>query len=245
MKLSNLIFSLLAAAFLTACGGGSSSSSDSPTTVTYSFITPKVGAQLVFANTLVDNLSNTINRTLVENITAVNPDGTFTTSWIDPSNNSITTGVVNHTFYPQTSGDNSVAQKLNLTVTPPTGSPTNCVFSPHAGGASSPLTAGQNWAFSFTDTCGASSPIAFTESGTFVGTESITVPAGTFNAYKFQSTTTYTLGGTTTTESVTQWRNAANTDSRSLKLVINYTYSGTAPAQGSLVSSTRVLQSYQ
>jgi hypothetical protein len=255
MKQSNLILGLLAASFLAACGGGgggsssngatSATSNNGATAATYSFITPKLGAQSVYVNSLVDNLGNTINRTVVDNVTAVNPDGTFTLAWNDPSNSSITTDVVNHTFYPSTENYNSVAQALNWTVTPSTGSPVNCVASPHGSGAPSPLNAGQNWAFNYTSTCDASSSTSSTQSGTFVGTESIIVPAGTFNAYKFQSTITSTFNATTTTASITQWRNAANADSRSLKTVVNYTYSGAAPPQGSLVSDTRGLQSYQ
>jgi hypothetical protein len=76
--------------------------------------------------------------------------------------------------------------------------------------------------------------------------ESITVPAGTFNAYKFQITLTGTLpSGTTVSQSTTLWRNAASTNSRMLKEVLTYNYSGTPPAQGTTVSVTHQLQGVQ
>jgi hypothetical protein len=243
------LLGILAVTVLTACGGGGgngTASSDSSSATAFNFIPPKVGTELVFASTLVDNLNNTLNRTIIEKVTVVNADGSFTSAWDDPSGDTTTSGVVDLTQYPTTYNYNSAAQGLSLTVTPYTGSPYSCTLSPHGAGAPSPLSAGQTWAFSFTQVCGSDSPLTITQLGTFVGTESVTVPDGTFNAYKFQSTLTYTdSSGTTVVQSITNWRNASDTDSRSLKEVVNYTYSGTAPAQGSLVSSTRILQTYQ
>jgi hypothetical protein len=46
------------------------------------------------------------------------------------------------------------------------------------------------------------------------------------------------------TDTINHWRNAAPTDSRTIKEVVTRTYSGTTPPQGALVSATRVLQSY-
>ena len=238
---------MLAVTVLTACGGGSGTSSGgNSSATTYNFITPKAGTQLVFSETLVDNLNNTLNRTVVENVTSINADGSFTSTWADPSGDTDVSGVVDHTQYPTTFNYNSAAQGLSWGVTPYTYSPYGCAVSPHAAGAPSPLSAGQSWTFSYTQVCGSNPTLTLTQSGTFVGTESVTVPDGTFNAYKFQSTLTYTeSSGTTVVQSITSWRNAAGTDSRSLKDVVNYTYSGSAPLQGSLVSFTRILQSFQ
>ena len=245
----HLMPGLLAAALLTACGGGGQSSPPAAAAtapVTYNFIAPKAGVQLVFANTLVDNLNNTLTRTVIENVTAVNPDGSFTSASRDLSNNISTSGGTDQTFYPTTYNYNSAAQALNWTVTPYSGAAFDCVATPHAGGAPAFLAFGQTWSFSFTEICGGSSSVSFNQIGTFVGIESITVPAGTFKAYKIQSLTTLTTpAGTNITEAITQWRTAQGTDARNLKLVINYSYSGTAPAPGSLVSATTELQSFQ
>jgi hypothetical protein len=239
IAISALVFAL------TACGGAGDSSTDS-LAATYRFITPTAGAKNVFAVTLVDNLNNTLNRTIVESVSTVNADGSFVTMTSDPSNNSVFSGSVDHTVYPTATSYNSSAQETQTVVTPPNGSPTTCTFSPYGAGAPSPLQAGQAWSLMYTESCGGGGSITNTQSGTYVGTESIAVPAGTFTAYKFQSTVSWTTaGGTTVNESITRWRNAASADSRTLKEILNFTYSGTPPAQGSTVSSTRVLQSYQ
>lgn len=235
----------LALACLSACGGGSNSVPSASSTVTYKFITPINGSQSTFAETLVDNLNNSVNRNLLEKVTAVNSDGTFTTVEEDPSNDSIISGTVDHTFYPSTYIHNYAGQVTSLTTSNASGVAISCVASPNLAGAPSPLAVGQNWAFSFTETCNSAAPIDLTQTGTFVDAESVTVPAGTFNAYKFESTIVYTLNGTTVTKLVTHWVNASSSDSRALKTITAYSYSGTAPAQGSLVSDTLLLQNFQ
>ena len=77
------------------------------------------------------------------------------------------------------------------------------------------------------------------------GIETITIAAGTFSAYKFVSTTTWTVNGITRTESATRWRDASGGDTRTLKMVRAIAYSGGTPAAGSLVTGSRELQSYR
>lgn len=230
---------------LTACGGGSGDTSNSPGAV-YRFITPTAGTKAAYAETLVDNLNNTINRTIVHSVLTVNTDGSFVVNDSDPSNNTFFSGSVNHTLYPTTFSYSASAQELQHVIAIPNASPVTCIWSPNGPGAPSPLAAGQAWTSTITETCGGGSAVSYTQTGTYVGMESVTVPAGTFNAYKFQSTLTGTIpGGTTVTQSTTLWRNAASTDSRMLKEVLTYTYSGTPPAQGTTVSVTHQLLGVQ
>lgn len=66
---------LLMSAFLTGCGGGGGANTPAQASpATYSFVRPTLGAHLVFAQTLTDNLNNTINRTMTQDVTAVNAD---------------------------------------------------------------------------------------------------------------------------------------------------------------------------
>lgn len=241
---------------LAACGGGSSNVSGNPNSsgspnsnnnnaVTYTFVTPTLGGQVTYKNTLIDNLNNTLNRTFIRKITAVNGDGSFSYSNYDPSYNSYTTGVVNHTLYPEAINANSVGQTINVTYTPYNGSLTTVTYTPHSGGVPSPLTLGQSWTYSFTQAYSNSSTIInYSESGSFIGTESITVPAGTFTAYKFQRVATYLRpDGVAVTETVTTWKNTSGTFSPFLKSVATYGFSGAAPPQGSTVSDTNELMS--
>lgn len=246
MNRSALYTALFISVALSACGGGggSNSSNASVAMPTYTYVAPQAAAQQVYADTLLDNLNNTVNRTLAVTVTAASAGG-YTATRVDPSHDRVVSGVVDHTFYPTTVNYDAMGRDMNWVVTGASGNPVQCqVTGGQAPGAPSPLTAGQAWTAAYAEVCGAGPGLAYTQIGTFVGIESVTVPAGTFNAYKFVSTTTWTENGRTTTQSISRWRDAAASASRVLKSVATFSYSGTAPPQGALVSETQLLQSF-
>lgn len=236
---------------IAGCGGGSDSAggttatATTTATVTYTFVRPKAGVHLVYAQKLLDNLNNTINRTMTQYITSVNADGSFAVHEEDPAHNRVVSGTVDQSLYPTDYQYNAVGQATSWVVTPATGAAVTCTVTQGNPGAPSPLTAGQSWSVNYLETCGTGAGTAFAQSGTFAGLETITVAAGTFSAYKFTSTVTRTVNGTTQTETVSRWADAASADAYTLKSSSAFTYSGTAPASGALVSETSELQSVQ
>lgn len=236
---------LFVSTLLSGCGGGSGTDAPAHTAaaVTYTFVHPKLGAHLVYAQKLIDNLNNTINRTMVQDVTAVNADGSFSVHEEDPSHNRIVSGSVDHSLYPTDYQYNASGQASSWVTTQSTGAAINCTVSQGYPGAPSPLTVGQAWTVNYVETCGAGT--ALTQSGTLAGVETISVAAGTFSAFKFASTFTRTVNGITRVETVNRWRDASGTDSRVLKATSVFTYSGGTPAAGVLVSETSELQSYQ
>jgi hypothetical protein len=71
-----------------------------------------------------------------------------------------------------------------------------------------------HWSRSFhgsvTMSGGTGNPVSYSQSGPVVDVEAVTVPAGTFVAIKLQSTVTWTgSGGTTRTQTITNWRGLA------------------------------------
>lgn len=248
MTRKHLAAYLLVSAFMTACGGGGGGSGDAPVqaaVATYTFVRPKLGAHLVYAQKLVDNLNNTVSRTMVQDVTAVNADGSFTVHEEDPSHNRIVSGTVDQSLYPTDYHDNASGQAVSWVVTSATGAPVSCAVTQGNPGAPSPMTAGQGWTVNYTETCGTGAGTVFAQSGTFAGLETVTVAAGTFSAYKFTSTVTRTVDGTTRTETVTRWRDAASADSNTLKSTSVFSYSGATPPAGALVSETDELQGFQ
>lgn len=240
--------SLLVSTLCAGCGGGGSGISDSsapPAATTYSFAHPKAGAHLVYGDTLVDNLNNTLNRTLVTDVTALNGDGSYATREQDPSHDQVVSGTVDHTFHTTDNSFNAAGQRLAWSVTGAAGNQVSCAVTAGHAGAPSPLAVGQGWSASYSEVCGAGAGIDYAQAGTLMGEEMLTVPAGTFSAFKFLSTTTWTVNGRATTETVTRWRDASAADSRVLKTLEIFTYAGTAAPQGALMSETLVLQSYQ
>lgn len=235
------------AATLSACGGGGGGSASATVAVaatTYLYAPPQAGAQSVYADTLVDNRANTINRNLVVDVTAVTAAG-YTATEADPTHDRVVSGAVDHTFYPTTYTYDAAGRATAWTVIGASGTPVQClVGGGQLAGAPSPLTVGQAWSATYTEACGGNAGRTYTQTGSFVGIESVTVPAGTFSADKFVSTTTWTSNGLMTTETVTRWRDAAAAGSRVLKSISTFSYSGAEPPQGALVSETQSLQSF-
>jgi hypothetical protein len=70
----------------------------------------------------------------------------------------------------------------------------------------------------------------------------VTVPAATFTAIKLLSTVTWTTSeGTTRTQTITNWRDVAT--SQSVKQVLSISVSGTLPTTGYAVSRQIQLES--
>ncbi len=242
-NLMRFAFLTLLMASLVACGGGGSSGSGAhpPVDRLFLYVVPQVNAQRIYSLTIIDNSSNTINETLRETVTAVNPDGSFVYKQDDPTHTSVTVNGTTYTIDTAIVIDTNSGQELSYVYTPSGGSLTTCTNNPHGRGPDYPLSFGSIWSFSFTRTCGVSA-IVYSQTGSVVGLESVTVPAGTFSALKLQSTVSWTNPqGTTFTETLTNWRDAST--GYSVKEVVSTTYNGTVPTNGYAASVTRELQS--
>jgi hypothetical protein len=242
--LAGLVVSIL----LGACGGGGGDSGSGSTvqaaaTTTYQFVPPKAGAHLVYADQQTDTLNNSLNRTVDDDVTAVNADGTYTVHEEDPSHDHIVSGTVDQTLYPTDFQYGAAGQVVALTVDNGT-TVMHCAFQGNVG-APATLAVGASWNTQYTETCDGGAGVTYTQSGTLAGVETITIAAGTFSAYKIVSTTTWTVNGITRTESLTRWRDASGGDTRTLKFVRAIAYSGGTPAAGSEVTASRELQSYR
>jgi hypothetical protein len=247
MMQRTILACLVAATLLGGCGGGGGSGGDTPVqaamTATYHFVPPKAGAYLVYADRQTDTLNNSLNRTVDDSVTAVNADGTFAVHEEDPSHNHFVSGAVDQTLYPTDFQYDAAGRVTAQTVDRGT-AVTHCTYQ---GGVGAPATlaVGASWNTQYTETCDAGAAVTYTQSGTLAGVETITIAAGTFSAYKFVSTTTWTVNGITRTESATRWRDASGGDTRTLKMVWSIAYSGGTPAAGAPLTSSRELQSYR
>lgn len=209
---------------------------------------PSVGAKNTYTRTLMDNRNNTTTLSYTDEVTAITPGGTgFTLYRQDPSNTIAVTGTVDHSIYPTTIQNNAQGQILALAIKEPSGPSTTCIYSPNNGAAPSPLPVGQGWSLTISDSClNASAPVVVAVTGAMDAVESITVPAGTFNAFKSVATWCWTVNGQTTTQTSTQWTDASGKVPLVLKVVTTFSFSGGAqPPAGTAVSSTDVLQSTQ
>jgi len=235
--------SLTMAATLAAAGCGSGSSLSGPSgNEAYSFGTPTVGASGTVAVTIVDNSGNTINLTQTSTVLSINPDGSFVTLTEEPAGSVIVVDGTTWSTPPTTHTLNHFDQELSYFYTSATtGLVVNCAYDPHGLGPDGPLQVGQTWTLTFTAGCGTSTPITYTQTGSIVDVESVTVPAGTYMALKLQSTVTWTAtDGGSRTETITNWR--ATNGLGSVKQEIAYAYGAPLPTTGYPVSRVIVLQ---
>jgi hypothetical protein len=136
--------------------------------------------------------------------------------------------------------NNASGQELTDVYT--NGAVITCTFDPHGFGPDFPVQVGQTWTLDYTYSCNSMAPTTYTQMGSVIDVESVTVPAGTFSAIKLQSTLTWTdTLGTTRTQTVTNWRDVAT--SISVKEEISYSYSGTLPTNGYPMSRVDLLLS--
>lgn len=241
-----ILAGLVTATLLSACGGGGGTggtAAQAAASVSYRFVPPQAGAHLVYADQQADTLNNTLNRTAVDDVTAVNADGTFAVHEEDPSHNRIVSGAVDQTLYPTDFQYDAAGQVTAMTVNNGT-AVTHCMYQ-GSQGAPATLAVGAGWNTQYTETCNGGAGVTYTQNGTLSGVETITIAAGTFSAYKFVSTTTWTVNGITRTETATRWRDASGGDTRTLKMVRAIAYSGGTPLAGALVTAARELQSYR
>jgi hypothetical protein len=231
---------LTAMASVTGCGGGNDSSPGTGTA--YAFVPPVVNSTRTYGETIVDNANNTIVIGYTQTVITVAADGTITEMQQSTTDSSVIVNGTNYTPLTETETYDGISgQETSYTYTAASGELITCIYDPRDGGPDFPLRVGQTWSISYTFACDTESPVTYEQTGSVVDVESVTVPAGTFNALKLQSTVTWTnLQGTSRTQTVTNWRDIAT--SHSVKEEISIAVSGTLPTTGYPVSREIVLQ---
>jgi hypothetical protein len=137
---------------------------------------------------------------------------------------------------------NGSGQSTSYSFTAANGNAVTCTYNPHGVGPDFPVMVGTTWSLAYTFGCGTNTPVSYTQTGSVVDVETITVPAGTYSTLKLNSTVQWTdANGTTHTQTVTNWRDISTMIS--VKEVVSIAYSGTIPTNGYPVSSESTLQS--
>jgi hypothetical protein len=226
----------------TGCGGGSGSGvSSSGSGQSYDFVPPPINSVRSYSETVVDNSNNTIDESFTVTVTALNSDGTYVELSEDPSHNSVFVNGTNYSILTETESLNDSGQETSYVYTAAGGGLVTCTYDPHGDGPNFPLSVGNTWTLDYTLACGSGSPVSYSQVGSVADVESVTVPAGTYSAIKLQSTVTWTdSGGTTRTQTVTNWRDVATLIS--VKEQISIAYSGILPTTGYAVSREILLQ---
>jgi len=243
MRGKALIIFAISAATTAGCGGGGGSADTTGSGTSYSFVPPVAGVIRILAETIVDNSNNTIDIGYSDTVSNVNSDGSYAALVQSITGDSSIVNGTNYAVVTQNENYDDSGQELSYTFTGSTGLLVTCSYAPHANGPDFPVEVAQTWQVQYTLSCdNGSAPITYTQQGSVADVESVTVPAGTFTALKFQSTVNWTNAqGTVRNESTTNWRDTKTL--YSVKQQISIAVSGTAPANGYPVSRTIELQS--
>ena len=224
-------------------GGGGLGSSTSGSGTPYPFVAPASGVVRLYSEVVIDNSNNTINIGYSDMTTNVNPDGSY---GADVQSTTGASTIVNGTNYAVTDENGSYSasgQEVSYTFTGASGALVSCTYDPHANGPDFPVEVGQTWQIQYTLSCDdGAATISYQQNGSVVDVESVTVPAGTFTALKFESTVNWTNAqGTVRTETITNWRDTKTL--YTLKQQITIAVSGTPPVNGYPVSRAIELES--
>ncbi len=236
-----------AALLLSACGGGGGGGSGSQS-ASYTFVEPSQGQSQTYAYTLTnfDDTSAGYNYTSV--IDQVNADGSYLMTWV-PHQSSYTLDGTKFGLSTETDTYDNKGQYIEYADgASAINSDFYCYYSYANGGQPASLSPGQSWVNTVSYHCTGSS-IVNTEPSTtvtFVGIESVTVPAGTFSAYKFQyvQTSQGSQAGTSSTSTSTTWYDTSSTSTRIVKSTTLTTVSGYTPAPTGQKSFDMELASY-
>lgn len=214
---------------LAACGGGSGGSSGSSSAGPVqaqnvsTLVAPVQGEKRVYTTTIANLDGATATHSFFETIAQVNADGSYVANWSDDDY------VLDGNHYgndPWTYVYNNVGDIIGLgTIIDPY--PNNCTYTYPSGGRPVTMQTGQTWDDSYVEKCpGNSGGTSTTQNGTYLGVENITVPAGRFQAYKFQLVQPYS---STYTITFTNWYDASSTDSRLVRQLWQYSYGSQTP----------------
>jgi hypothetical protein len=239
MNRGHLILALLSILSLTGCGGAASGASAS-----YGFVTPAVNSTRSYSETITDNASNIIDVGFSDTVTAVNPDGTYVVLSEDPSHQTVIVDGTDYAIVTETGQFDSSGHETSFSYVAADGSQVTCTYDPHGDGPDFPLSIGATWTLQFTYACGSQVPVTYSQQGTVVDLESVTVPAGTYATVKLQSTVTWTdVQGITRTQTISNWRDLSTMMSVKQEISIAYSFSGAVPAMGYPVSRQILLPS--
>jgi hypothetical protein len=227
---------------LAGCGGESSGDPSGGDSTLYAFVTPALNSQRLYAETITDNQHSVILLSYTETVTAVAADGSYTVVQQDQNNESQVVDGTTYFIQDETLSVNNSGQTTAYTFVGTGATPFTCTYVPNGPGPDFPVAVGVTWTLDYTVGCGTQGAIAYVQNGTVVDVESVTVPAGTFNAIKLQSTITWADAlGTMRTQTVTNWRDVLTLVS--VKESLTIAYAGTLPITGYPVSREIVLQS--
>jgi hypothetical protein len=222
-KTTTLAALFAACATLAACGGNGDATSPPPAPLpqTFSYVAPTLGSTDTWTRTLTDSVGTRVTLQLRQRVTQANPDGSEVWIYDDPTGVVETHDGLTFRTTPQVDDVSPSGNVTAYTNTHLDGTQVTCTYGPAGSGTAAAnvgrvtalaarrgesFSIGQTWTSSYTISCAGQTPVTYHATASVIGYETVSVPAGTFQAVKETVVLAYVDNGSASTSSTTLWR---------------------------------------
>lgn len=220
-------------AMLAACGGSGDGPAQAPAPApspaaptVFSYVPPAIGQTDVWTQTQTDTLGNSASMLLRLRVTGGSESGARVYTYDDPTGTRVVQDGLTFWVEPETENLSPTGNVTDYTWTSTTGVQTTCVYGSASSGTSGTQVAadravamgdtrlqslkpGDILNGSYTITCGSNAPITYSTMISVFPLETITVSAGTFQAFKEVVSTSWNHNGFSNSIGITLWRDPA------------------------------------
>jgi len=227
-KTTTLAALLAAGASLAACGGSGDAGPPPPPPPqpqTFSYAPPPLGTSDTWTRTLTDSVGTSVLLQLRQRVTQANADGSEAWTYDDPTAvDEIHDGVTFRTT-PQVDDIAANGNTVDYTNTHVDGTQVTCTYGQPTTGTAianagrvtalaarrgESFSIGQSWTNSYSISCAGQATVNYQAVVDVPGYETVTVPAGTFQAVKQTVHLTWVDNGVAGTSDMTLWRDPAH-----------------------------------
>ena len=220
-----------ACAMLSSCGGGASTPPAPPPAPApvapqqFVYLPPAAGETDVWTRVLTDSAGNSVAMQIRQQIASVDESGVRVVTYDDPTGTDVAEDGLDFRVNPETEHVSATGTASDYTLTSSSGAQTTCVYGTVSGSGTGTaeatrataqglrrlesLSPGEAWNSAYTIACGSAAPVAYSVTAAVFPLETVTVAAGTFQAFRETVDTTWVFNGFTNSTSVTLWRDPA------------------------------------
>ena len=230
-KMTTLAALSAACAILAGCGGDGSATPPAPAPAPvapqqFTYFPPAAGETDVWTRVLTDTAGNSVTMQIRQRIVSVDDAGVRLVSRDDPTGTEVVEDGLEFRVNQETEHVSASGTASDYTLTSSSGAQVSCAYgtASTSGGTGSAeaarataqglrhlesLSPGESWNSAYTIACGSAAPIAYSVTAAVFPLETVSVAAGTFQAFRETVETTWVLNGFTNGSSVTLWRDPA------------------------------------
>jgi len=220
-----------ACAVLAGCGGEGSATPPAPAPAPvapqqFTYFPPAAGETDVWTRVLSDTAGNSVTMQIRQRIVSVDDAGVRLVAWDDPTGTEVVEDGLEFRVNQETEHVDAAGAASDYTLTSSSGAQVTCLYgdASSAGGTGTAeagrataqgmrhlesLSPGESWNSTYAVACGTEAPVTYSVTAAVFPLETVSVAAGTFQAFKEAVETSWVFNGFVNSTSVTVWRDPA------------------------------------